>query len=115
MMRIAAGETLPPETVEILLGAASEPSRLIRRRAFRGVLAAEYGGATGQLEIAMTGLLHAADSALFDIGWVDRCPVLRPLDHDPRFQAIRARVAARAEAICAALGVVTAAPYRAAS
>jgi eukaryotic-like serine/threonine-protein kinase len=40
---------------------------------------------------------------VFDLVWLDRCPLLEPYRGDPDFMAQRARVAARVEPIVAAL------------
>ncbi len=105
MMRVAAGETPRPEQVRHLLESATQASLLLRRRAFRGVLAAEFGAFLGQADDAWNGLESADASGLFDIGWIDLCPVLRPLERDARFAAIRTRVAGRAREVREALAL----------
>jgi hypothetical protein len=114
-MQAAAGDSLLPEQVKDLVATGRQQSGLVRRRAFRGVLAAELSAAYGEAELAMKGLENADSAGLFDIHWVDRCPLLRPLEKDPRFVAIRARVAERAREVREALGVATEGPSRLAS
>ena len=74
-----------------------------RRRAFLGQLAAEAAGAAGDVDTCLVLLLHSNAHGLFDVGWLDRCPVLASARGEPRFAIIRGDVAARAEAIQDAL------------
>ena len=89
-----------------------------RRRAFLAQLAAEAAGRAGDVGICLTMLLHASAENLFDLHWLDRCPLLDSIRGEPRFGVIRRDVATRAESIHDALyseqvdraTVVTAAP-----
>ncbi|HEX2569947.1 MAG TPA: protein kinase [Polyangia bacterium] len=47
-------------------------------------------------EGALQAVTEAATAELTDIAWVDYCPLLGPLRSDPRWEALRACVAARA-------------------
>lgn len=61
-------------------------------------VAAEVFTYAGAHEIALGELMAAADSALIDLVWLQRCPLLDPLRGDARFrraeQAVQRRVAA---------------------
>jgi hypothetical protein len=49
-------------------------------------------------------LAHAAEHArLFDLHWLDRCPLLASARDDPAFAAVRAQIRARSCAIYDAL------------
>ena len=54
---------------------------------------------TGQAELAMRYFQQAADTALIDLEWMDRCPALQPLRALPGFAEARRKVRARVEAI----------------
>ncbi len=54
---------------------------------------------TGHPEQALDYFLRAADSALIDLEWTDRCPALAPLRALPGFTEARRKVRARVEAI----------------
>jgi serine/threonine-protein kinase len=74
-----------------------------RRRAYFAQLAAEAAGRGGDLETCLMMLLRANAEGLFDLHWLDRCPLLDPVRKEPRYAVIRTDVAARAEAIHDAL------------
>jgi serine/threonine-protein kinase len=57
---------------------------------------------TGHADKALTYFLLAADNALIDLEWTDRCPVLTPLRALPGFSEGRKKVRARVEAIWSA-------------
>jgi serine/threonine-protein kinase len=54
---------------------------------------------TGHPERAMHYFQRAADTALIDLEWIDRCPALQPLRALPGFAEGRRKVRARVEAI----------------
>ena len=74
-----------------------------RRRCYFAQLAAEAAGRSGDSEACLTMLLRANAEGLFDLHWLDRCPLLVSLRAEPRYRVIRTDVAARAEAIHDAL------------
>jgi serine/threonine-protein kinase len=74
-----------------------------RRRAFLGQIGAEGAGAAHDVDTCIKLLLHCNTYGLFDLPWLDRCPLLASVRGEPRFAIIRADVAARAEAILDAL------------
>lgn len=48
-------------------------------------LVAEMAAAQGRLDIALSQLTAAANIALVDVAWLDRCPLLDPLREEPAF------------------------------
>ena len=54
----------------------------------------------GAHENALRELTAAADSALIDLVWVQRCPLLEPLRGDARFVRAEQAVQRRVAAIC---------------
>ncbi|HZI16685.1 MAG TPA: protein kinase [Myxococcus sp.] len=65
-------------------------------------LAAEEMCLRGDLEQGLRYLQKAADSALIDMDWLERCPVLTSLRSLPGFAEARRKVRARVEAIWSA-------------
>ena len=96
---------LPWQTKRERIRAHVEASRIgtQRRQAFVAQLAAEAAGVVGDADECLALLLHANACGLFDLPWLDRCPVLQPIRGEPRFAIIRSDVAERALAIHDAL------------
>jgi len=89
---------------DAILALITDPTLLsARRRAFLAQLASEAAGAAADVETCLSMLLRANAHGLFDLHWLDRCPLLASVRPEPRFAIIRADVAARAEAIHDAL------------
>lgn len=59
----------------------------------------------GRNEAALKALEMSLQVGLFDLLWVDGCPLLAPLRQDPRFQEMRATVAERARLVRAEMGL----------
>src|SRR5512146_2620396 len=78
-------------------GLAPVPNR--RRRALAAQLAAEAAGFAHDLETCTSLIEHATDQGLFDLHWVDRCPLREPARGTAAFTKQRGRVQRRAEAI----------------
>ena len=76
----------------------------VRRRAFLAQMRAEVLAFAGHLEYAVLAIVQADCAALVDVAWLDHCPLLAPVRHDPRFIAVRERVNDRAAMALAALG-----------
>jgi serine/threonine-protein kinase len=75
-------------------------SRLrLRLEALLHQIYGEAHAARGDQERALTHLEAAADGALFDLFWLERCPLLDALRSSPRYEAVRAKVEARAASI----------------
>ena len=70
-----------------------------RRRMLMPQLAAEIAGHANDVEACLTLVERAVNEGLFDLHWVDKCPLLACVRGLPRFLAARARVRGRAEAI----------------
>jgi serine/threonine-protein kinase len=60
-------------------------------------LLAEGAMLVGRPEDALIALTRASESALADLAWVDRCPLLEPIRGSETFAAARARVFARVQ------------------
>jgi serine/threonine-protein kinase len=79
----------------------SPPNR--RRRAFVAQLVAEAAGWMNDVDSTAALVQHAIYQGLFDLHWLDKCPLLASLRADPRFEKLRAHVKLRADAILDAL------------
>jgi serine/threonine-protein kinase len=77
------------------------PSR--RRRAFVAQLVAEGAGMATDVDTCNDLIRHAIDQGLFDLHWLDKCPMLGCVRDTHAFAKCRAIVKARAEAILDAL------------
>jgi len=74
-----------------------------RRHAIFCQVAAEAAFAAGEVEDGFLLLGRTIEVGLFDLHWLDRCPLLDCARGDPRFGAQRAIVTTRAHAIEGAL------------
>jgi serine/threonine-protein kinase len=74
-----------------------------RRRSFAGQLVVEAATYARDLDTAFDVLADTVDAGLFDLHWLDKCPLLADLRVDPRYAPIHQRVKVRAEAILDAL------------
>ena len=74
-----------------------------RGRGFYYQLLTEVACFDGSHDMAIKSLARAVDTGFFDLGWMDRCPLLEPLRLDPRFKALRRIVAGRAAQVQEAL------------
>lgn len=77
-----------------------EGSRL--RPLLRQVLA-ELLAASGQPELALAEITRSLDAGLYDLTWVDRCPLLEEVRALPGFVSVRARLLERVTPVLAAL------------
>jgi tetratricopeptide (TPR) repeat protein len=75
----------------------------LRQRAFLAQIGAELAGHVGDAGACVTMIDHAVACGLYDLHWLDRCPLLEPARRTPEGAAARVRVKARAEAILDAL------------
>jgi serine/threonine-protein kinase len=62
-------------------------------------LIAEVCAHLGAIDRAMAALSRAADNALVDLDWLERCPLLTPLRSHADYAALHERVRTRAEQI----------------
>jgi tetratricopeptide (TPR) repeat protein len=75
-----------------------------RRRAFVAQVVAEIAGHVGDVDACNRVLAHAARYArLFDLHWLDRCPMLASARGTPAFATVREQIQARSRAIYDAL------------
>lgn len=74
-----------------------------RRRAVICQLAAEISGHVHDVETCLALLERASSDGMFDLHWLDRCPLLAVARDTDRFRAVRAVVEQRANAIHDAL------------
>ncbi|HWO25693.1 MAG TPA: protein kinase [Kofleriaceae bacterium] len=75
-----------------------------RRRGFVAQLVAEAAGYAGDGVVCSRVLAHAAQYArLFDLHWLDRCPMLANVRDSPGFALVREQIQARSRAIYDAL------------
>ncbi len=73
-----------------------------RRRSFFLQLYAEVAAFAHDRERTLRGIELSVDAGLTDLQWLERCPLLDEIRADPRFAALRDRVAERAAAAVAA-------------
>jgi serine/threonine-protein kinase len=86
-----------------LLAVVAEMPPNRRRRAFVGQLFAEAAGYWGDVDTAIEQIARTIDEGLFDLHWLDRCPMLVDVRGSPAFPPLRARIKQRADAILDAL------------
>jgi hypothetical protein len=67
-----------------------------RGRCFFAQIQCELGCMLGDHDGAIRFLARAVDAGLFDLQWLEHCPLLKPLRVDLRFHALRKIVATRA-------------------
>ncbi|KYG10347.1 protein kinase [Sorangium cellulosum] len=79
----------------------SAPVTALRRTSFLRQLQAELAAFLGKSELALHALELSLADGLFDLVWMERCPVLASLRADPRYAAIQAEVERRASAVIA--------------
>jgi len=77
------------------------PAISARGRSFWNQLGAEFAGYVGSP--AIDDVRASVESGLFDIAWMDGCPLLDETRKDPAFAALRERVADRARRVLAEL------------
>lgn len=85
--------------------AFTSPHATWRGRALFHQGGCEFAASAGKVDDALRALQAALQEGLFDLLWVDGCPLLAPLRNDPRFQAVREKVAERARLIRAEMSL----------
>jgi serine/threonine-protein kinase len=74
-------------------------------RCFWHQIAAEIFMFFGDADRALAHLEESASLGLFDVAWLERCPLFEPLRDHPGFASLRAKVGARAGAVLDTLDV----------
>lgn len=88
----------------VLLERASDDAyESYRRRSFYCQVVAEIASADGHVGDGFAMVERAFALGLFDLHWIDRCPLLEPMRADARFGPLRARIYQRAETVADAL------------
>ncbi len=93
----------PTETIDLSFFVASDDASA-RRRSFVYQIEAEVRAFHGQHEAALGSIERSVGEGLFDLAWLDRCPLLAPLQGHDRFRASRAVVEDRVRLVMAELG-----------
>ncbi|MBA3397177.1 MAG: protein kinase [Deltaproteobacteria bacterium] len=89
---------------EVLVGRVLESTEWPRRRrAFVAQLVAEVAGYAGDATTCLAMIGKAVDTGLFDLHWLDRCPLLGVVRTTDEVAGHRVRVKQRADAILDAL------------
>jgi serine/threonine-protein kinase len=109
MLSIVVDKAVLPEAM-IELNSRAAPGRAIRRRAFFRQLKAEVLAYVGDVPGTLEALDDSEQAGLFDICWLDRCPLFDGVREEPKFKAIRVKVAARAGEVLAGLKSFTRPP-----
>jgi serine/threonine-protein kinase len=97
MLRLASGRLAAGEPM-FQLPAHAGP----RLTCFYAQLDAEAHGLLDDRARALDAIERASRMNLYDVSWLERCPLLRSLRDEPRYRAVREVVAARAAAVRAA-------------
>jgi serine/threonine-protein kinase len=103
LYEIAVERTWPARREAVLGRVLGSTAPSLRLRAFLAQLAAEAAGASGDAPPGNARIDHAVASGLFDLHWLERCPLIEPARHTAAGAAAHARVKQRAEGILDAL------------
>jgi serine/threonine-protein kinase len=102
LIEVYLGEPWPPQRDKLLeLAYIRWPNK--RRRTWVIQIVAEAAGYVGDAETVAKLVEHGADEGLFDLHWLDKCPLLECVRALPQFAALRAPIQRRAEAILDAM------------
>jgi hypothetical protein len=88
---------------ETLVRIAYEIPPIRRRRAFVGQLIAEAAAYSNDVQTALAMIEFAIGEGLFDLHWLDKCPLLDNVRADPGLAPLRAVIKKRADGILDAL------------
>jgi serine/threonine-protein kinase len=99
--RIHHSGTFGPEDRERMLELVNVPNP--RMRASRAQFMAEFLLFVKDPEAALDAIRISVDAGLHDFMWIQRCPLLEPLRERTDFRGLAERVAARANAVVAAV------------
>jgi serine/threonine-protein kinase len=91
-----------------LLELMGDRAGALRSRLFLGQIATELALASDRPDRALDALDAATQLGLFDLLWIDNCPLLASLAGEPRLATARRKVADRAASVLAAYRTVDA-------
>jgi serine/threonine-protein kinase len=74
-----------------------------RRGAFAAQIEAELHAFEGRTDAALLAIEAAVRAHLFDLAWLERCPLFAPLREEPRYEHARLEVGTRAAPVRAAI------------
>ncbi len=103
LLRSLISDQIDLEELEAFRRFVEVPGRSHRFHALMNQLATELLLFYGQPEESLDHLEAAVDHGLFDLVWLDHCPLFPPIRHHQRFAVARAVVAERARDILDAL------------
>lgn len=93
----------PSESIDLSFFVWSDDASA-RRRSFVCQIDAEVRAYHGQYEVAARSIERAVREGLFDLAWLNRCPLLIPMHELDRFRAARAVVEERVRLALSELG-----------
>ncbi len=111
LLQVVIGEAVSDDERRDVEERASAPGRALRRRAFFGQIASEVRAVQRNVDEALRWLETADAAGLFDLAWLERCPILGALRADPRYARVHAATVERAARVRDALGA-TATPVK---
>ncbi|HEX4514418.1 MAG TPA: protein kinase, partial [Polyangiaceae bacterium] len=97
LLRVTLGEDVPANELFV-----PPPKAGQRLKSFYAQLRAEVRAFEGAPARALEEIETASALTLYDLAWLDRCPLLDSVRSDPRYRNVRATVAERAAAVRAA-------------
>ena len=106
MFGVTLHKSISPEAL-LELDQRAKVGRALRRRAFFRQMKAEVLAYLGDEAGMLDSLEESAQAGLFDITWLERCPLFDGRRDSPRFAKVREIVQARASEVLEALTVPT--------
>jgi TolB-like protein/predicted Ser/Thr protein kinase len=103
LAELYAAFRLGAEGVERVLAFAHGARPRSRLRPLFFQIGAELAMKQGGHDTAIAAVVGATESWLYDLQWLDRCPLLGPIRADPRFRSARETIEARARLVHQAL------------
>lgn len=97
---------IPHEALKFLNERTRHSPEMLRRRAFMGQIQAEVAGLLGDTPACVRALCDADRAALYDLAWLERCPLLSAARAHPDYARVLESVRARAAEVKAAFGIV---------
>jgi serine/threonine protein kinase len=106
MLAIASGQSLEAPQFIVLQEHAKAPGSATRRRSFFGQVAAEIRAFLGDADACLAAMDVADSNGLFDVTWLDRCPLLDFVHGHERFASVKKHASERARGVRDAFGLV---------